>query len=147
MWPAIFNLMISFQNALCNVLSQQTQNICITFVQCWTNVEDVGSRLYKCYTNVLCLLGYVTIVHRFNPADMRHFTNVDLRLGHRRRRWANLKPTLVKWLVFSGKVMKVMLPACFVFTGRMCARAHPAHMGGGGYTMKYNLYAIYGRNP
>ena len=36
---------------------QQTQNICITFVQCWTNVEDVGLTLYKCYTNVLCLLG------------------------------------------------------------------------------------------
>ena len=27
------------------------------FVQCWTNVEDVGPTLYKCYTNVLCLLG------------------------------------------------------------------------------------------
>ena len=34
-----------------------TQNICITFVQCWTTVEDVGPTLYKCYTNVLCLLG------------------------------------------------------------------------------------------
>ena len=32
--------------------SQQTQNICVTFIQCWTNVEDVGSTLYKCYTNV-----------------------------------------------------------------------------------------------
>ena len=37
--------------------SHQTQNICITFVQCWSNVEDVGPTLYKCYTNVLCLLG------------------------------------------------------------------------------------------
>ena len=37
-------------------LSQWTQNICIPFVQCWTNVEDVGPTLYKCYTNVLCLL-------------------------------------------------------------------------------------------
>ena len=36
--------------------SQQTQNICITFIQCWTNVEDVGPALYKCYTNVLCFL-------------------------------------------------------------------------------------------
>ena len=26
-------------------------------MQCWTNVEDVGPTLYKCYTNVLCLLG------------------------------------------------------------------------------------------
>ena len=35
------------------------QNICrpITFVQYWTNVGDVGPALYKCYTNVLCLLG------------------------------------------------------------------------------------------
>ena len=30
---------------------------CITFVQCWTNVEDVGPTLYNCYTNVLCFLG------------------------------------------------------------------------------------------
>ena len=35
------------------LLSQQIQNICITFY----NVLDVGSRLYKCYTKVLCLLG------------------------------------------------------------------------------------------
>ena len=37
--------------------AQQTQNICITFMQCRTNVEDVGPALYKCYTNVLCLRG------------------------------------------------------------------------------------------
>ena len=37
--------------------SQQTQNLCITFVQRWTNV-DVDPTLYKCYTNVLCLLGW-----------------------------------------------------------------------------------------
>ena len=39
-------------------VSQQTQNMCITFVQCWTNVEDDGPTLYKCYTHVLCLLGW-----------------------------------------------------------------------------------------
>ena len=38
--------------------SQQTQNICITFIQRRPNVFDVGPTLYKCYTNVLCLLGY-----------------------------------------------------------------------------------------
>ena len=27
------------------------------FMQCWTNVENVWLTLYKCYTNVLCLLG------------------------------------------------------------------------------------------
>ena len=37
--------------------TQQTQNISITFVQCWTNVEDVGPTLYKCYANVLYLMG------------------------------------------------------------------------------------------
>ena len=33
--------------------SQQTQNICIKFEQCWSNVEDVGPPLYKRYKNVL----------------------------------------------------------------------------------------------
>ena len=28
----------------------------MTFVQCWPNVKDVEPTLYKCYTNVLCLL-------------------------------------------------------------------------------------------
>ena len=41
--------------------AQQTQNICITFIQCWSNVEDVGPTLYKCYTNVFCLLGWTLI--------------------------------------------------------------------------------------
>ena len=27
------------------------------FIQYWTNVEDVGPTLHKCYANVLCLLG------------------------------------------------------------------------------------------
>ena len=30
---------------------------CITFIQRRPNVFDVGQTLYKCYTNVLCLLG------------------------------------------------------------------------------------------
>ena len=36
--------------------SQQTQTICITFIQCWTSVEDAGPTFYKCYAYVLCLL-------------------------------------------------------------------------------------------
>ena len=43
---------------VCGYLTQRTQNICITFIQCRINVADVGPTLYKCYTNVLCLLGY-----------------------------------------------------------------------------------------
>ena len=37
--------------------AQQPPIICIAFIQCWTNGEDVGPTLYKCYTNVLCFLG------------------------------------------------------------------------------------------
>ena len=44
-------------------MPQQTQNICITFVQRRPNVFDVGSTLYKCYTNVLCLLGRNCIIN------------------------------------------------------------------------------------
>ena len=44
-----------FQIAFFNI--QQTQNICIPFIQRRPNVVDVGPTLYKCYTNVLCLLG------------------------------------------------------------------------------------------
>ena len=29
----------------------------LTFVQWWVTLEDVGPTLYKCYTNVVCLLG------------------------------------------------------------------------------------------
>ena len=39
-------------------ISQQLQNICITFIQCRPNVFDVGPTWYKCYTNVLCLMEY-----------------------------------------------------------------------------------------
>ena len=41
--------------------NQQAQNICITFAQRRTNVFDVGPALYKCCTNVLCLLGIIYI--------------------------------------------------------------------------------------
>ena len=50
-----YNKYISSVQGIVTLYIQQTQNICITFVHCWTNVEDVA--LYKCYTNVLCLLG------------------------------------------------------------------------------------------
>ena len=40
-----------------HVGAQQKQNICITFEQRGPNVFDACPTLYKCYTNVLCLLG------------------------------------------------------------------------------------------
>ena len=59
-------------------------NICITFIQCWANVQDVGPTLYKYYTNVLCLLGRITHCHP--PSKHGHSTNVVSMLGQRRRR-------------------------------------------------------------
>ena len=40
-----------------NASTQQTQDVCITFVQRRPNVFNVGPTLYKCYTIVLCWLG------------------------------------------------------------------------------------------
>ena len=54
--------------------TEQTQNICITFVPRGPGGFDVGPTLYKCYTNGLCLL----------------------------RRWADIVQMLYKWFVFAG---------------------------------------------
>ena len=37
--------------------AQQKQNNCIPFIQCWTNVEDVGLTLYECYTKWFVFAG------------------------------------------------------------------------------------------
>ena len=37
--------------------TQQTQSICIALIQCRPNFVDLGPTLYKCNTDVLCLLG------------------------------------------------------------------------------------------
>ena len=55
--------------------TQWTQNICITFVQCWINVEDVGPTLYKCYTNVLCSLGMMLAQCWSDTSEISVFTD------------------------------------------------------------------------
>ena len=52
--------------------TQQAQNICITFVQGWTNVFDVGPTLYKCYTDVSCLLGSYKSFSGFTTYTLGH---------------------------------------------------------------------------
>ena len=37
----------------------ENTNICIAFIQRRPNVSDVGPTLYNCYTNVVCLLGWL----------------------------------------------------------------------------------------
>ena len=44
--------------------SQQTQNICVTLIQCWTNVKDIGPMLYKFFTNVLFLVGFCSAIKK-----------------------------------------------------------------------------------
>ena len=57
----------------CGGYTQQTHNICITFVQRRTNVFDVGPTLFKCYTNVLCLLGMMQWSQRWTSTALdRH---------------------------------------------------------------------------
>ena len=45
---------------------QRTPTICITFIQFWPNVLDVGPTLYECFTKVLCLLGHASILWRLD---------------------------------------------------------------------------------
>ena len=55
-----FRIRIQYTNTVADVppcSAQQTQNICITFIQRRPNVFDAGPTLYKCYTNVSRLLG------------------------------------------------------------------------------------------
>ena len=44
------------------ILTQQTQNICITFVQRRPKVFDVEPTLYKCYAKIVCLLSILVIL-------------------------------------------------------------------------------------
>ena len=60
-WP---NTLTSMRHCATILMpAQQTQNICMTFVQCWTNVEDVGPTWYHCFTNVSCLLGVIMVMY------------------------------------------------------------------------------------
>ena len=72
-WSVIIKFMIirkfavlrNLLNLICHVAritgfrqpAQQEQNICLTFIECWNSVKDVWPALFKCSTNVLCLLG------------------------------------------------------------------------------------------
>ena len=69
-WPTVCNAGPASNQHWFNASCLQTQNICIPFVQC---VEDVGPALYKCYTNVSCLLG---IAAGLAAITSRHRPNV-----------------------------------------------------------------------
>ena len=62
--------------------TQQTQNICITFIQCWPNVFDVGPTLYKCHINVLCLLGRINKSNETYQSKEDENQLKDISVGH-----------------------------------------------------------------
>ena len=66
--PRIFLIIKNTQVELFDSLSTYPVNICITFMQCWANVDNAGPTLYKCYTNVLCQLD--TAIHLLNFSEI-----------------------------------------------------------------------------
>ena len=84
--------------------SQQTQNICIAFVQRRPNVSDVGPTLYKYYTNVLCLLGRAQcLLFENHPENVRRSPYVVVMLVQSPRRLSHITAALGMCLVFVGK--------------------------------------------
>ena len=71
------------------ITPQWTQNICITFMQCWANVEDVEPTLYKCYANVLCLLGLSIIKRNLWNTHHWNFANYQCYFKARNERLQN----------------------------------------------------------
>ena len=78
-----------------NVISQQTQNICITFrpIQRRHNVFDVGL-LYEFYTNVLCLLGYYIADILFCDVSVERTANLTY------SQIVKVMSLLIAWLTF-----------------------------------------------
>ena len=88
------------------------------FTQYWVNVGPPSAALALHYNTIGSFNGscgmrgmYRLSAYRRRScvacpfsANTRHWTNVGLMLGQRRRRWANIKPTLVQWVVFAGFV-------------------------------------------
>ena len=63
---------------------QFTRTIGLTPVQCWSNALNVGPAVYRCKSSP-------------RPANTRRAPNVVLMLGHRRRRWTNIKASCGCW--------------------------------------------------
>ena len=74
-WPNIVQMVDKW---FC--LTHQTQNICITFVQCRPNVFDVGPTLYKCYTKCFVFIGHKETKLRRPHANMRRTSNTGVSL-------------------------------------------------------------------
>ena len=128
--------------------SQQTQNICITFVQRRPNVFDVGSTLYKCHTNILCLLGcrpsYEGGIHFVSPWRYMLTTrlfNADKMLVQQLRRWYTLRQRCKNdlfWPMFWWKGGTGMIASSSTF------RPHPGRVIRDLFRLLDAVTALYG---
>ena len=98
--------------------TQQTQNICIAFVQRRHNVFDVGPTLYKCYTNVCVYWEWLLSTGQpfhMTPGNRINQPNVGLMLDQRRRRWTDIGSALGRCLVLADTRHHY----CHVFLGSL----------------------------
>ena len=89
------------------VLIQQTQTICIIFVQRRPNVVDVGPTLYKCYTNVLCLLCSNSLSATLSSVGLRvNSPGLLLLTSHVSSIWHFIFAKLIfLWWLYSNKIL------------------------------------------
>ena len=96
-------------------LTKSAQNIFTTFVECWTNVEDVEPTLYTCNVNVLCLyvhkthvlslsddVHYSHVLSQANPVNTKQLYAICTMLDQRRRRLIDVEQVLYNTLYLLG---------------------------------------------
>ena len=109
-----------------NMASQQKQNICITFIQCWTNVFDVDPTLYKCYTNVLFLLAYIV---RWDDIKHPGLLLFDLRVNILARQWLIVEQTIFFFISLTWQENNYVHTAPDVLAG-LCLQCHTCEESG-----------------
>ena len=109
--------------------SQQTREVSPMLVYCWASVADVDQQ----YTNI----GLMSRIC-WDPADTRCWINFGLTLVQRRRRWTNVKPTLIQhyWLLGG------LICACWGEGGRglRCWSTNPQMARGVGSARGHHLH-------
>ena len=109
--------------------SHTTNNSTYNYPWCCVNIESASKTVAQCYYQHNMVFNW-QVLNRWphwyiickplrkreiaqwciNPANTTHWNNVGLMLGQRRRRWANIKPTLFQCVVFAGKRWTVKGP-------------------------------------
>ena len=105
-------------------LNIQGQVLDLTFLRNFPRICN-GS---ICGWNLFQPLGLGLVKHRGFPANTRRSSNVGSMLADRRRRWANIIPTLFRWPVFVGLLVYLCKPTDTGFEIRtMALLSHSYH--------------------